>query len=235
MVPGSTLIYGSSLTIATFSPRASRIAPKDAAAMPLPNEDTTPPVTNTKRVIFFKSRVPVATDLSATKGERRRASRLAHLPAPNEAGAAPARRTCLHGLVKPAICHRDEPPAGVNQRHPCALLERHAGLLQETLEDAAGAATHRPQPLAAAARPHDEGRGQRIQVQRPARVILQRQGPCTAGERAVPLAAPLPVERAFARRDGGRGTRWRRRGARAQGEQIPLPLNDRPLPGDLRV
>ena len=51
MVPGSTLMYGSSLTIATLRPRASRIAPSEAAAMPLPNEETTPPVTNTKRVI----------------------------------------------------------------------------------------------------------------------------------------------------------------------------------------
>ena len=50
MVPGSTLMYGSSLTIATLRPRASRMAPREAAAMPLPNEDTTPPVTKTKRV-----------------------------------------------------------------------------------------------------------------------------------------------------------------------------------------
>src|SRR5437763_1857341 len=51
MVPGSTLMYGSSLTIATLSPRASRIAPSEAEAIPLPSEDTTPPVTNTKRVM----------------------------------------------------------------------------------------------------------------------------------------------------------------------------------------
>jgi hypothetical protein len=30
-------------------PRASSIAAKDAEAMPFPNEETTPPVTNTKR------------------------------------------------------------------------------------------------------------------------------------------------------------------------------------------
>ncbi len=51
MVPGSTLMYGSSLTIATLRPRASRMAPSEAAAMPFPNEETTPPVTNTKRVM----------------------------------------------------------------------------------------------------------------------------------------------------------------------------------------
>src|SRR5438132_13199728 len=62
MVPGSTLMYGSSLTIAILRPRASRIAPREAAAMPLPNEDTTPPVTNTKRVIKIFGGLPVAKE-----------------------------------------------------------------------------------------------------------------------------------------------------------------------------
>jgi len=44
-------MYGSSFTMAILRPRASRIAASEAAAMPLPNEDTTPPVTKTKRVI----------------------------------------------------------------------------------------------------------------------------------------------------------------------------------------
>src|SRR4051794_23505267 len=35
----------------TLSPRASRMAPKEAAAMPFPNEETTPPVTQINRVI----------------------------------------------------------------------------------------------------------------------------------------------------------------------------------------
>jgi hypothetical protein len=38
--------------MATFKPRASSVAPSDAAAMPLPNEDTTPPVTNINRVMM---------------------------------------------------------------------------------------------------------------------------------------------------------------------------------------
>jgi len=45
MVPGSTLMYGSSLRIVTFRPRASRIAAREADAIPFPKEDTTPPVT----------------------------------------------------------------------------------------------------------------------------------------------------------------------------------------------
>src|SRR3954447_24175016 len=51
MVPGSTLRYGSSLMRVTLRPRDSRIAASDAAAMPLPSEDTTPPVTKTNLVI----------------------------------------------------------------------------------------------------------------------------------------------------------------------------------------
>src|SRR5690606_15040472 len=38
-------MYGSSFIIVTRRPRASRIAARDAAAIPLPSEDTTPPVT----------------------------------------------------------------------------------------------------------------------------------------------------------------------------------------------
>src|ERR1035441_10775471 len=34
-----------------FRPRDSRMAPSDADAMPLPSEETTPPVTNTNRVM----------------------------------------------------------------------------------------------------------------------------------------------------------------------------------------
>src|SRR3954468_20314816 len=47
MVPGSTLMYGSSLMLVTRMARDSRIAARDAAAIPLPREETTPPVTKT--------------------------------------------------------------------------------------------------------------------------------------------------------------------------------------------
>src|SRR5919197_3230121 len=53
MVPGSTLMYGSSLMLVTRMPRDSRIAARDAAAMPLPREETTPPVTKTYLVIYL--------------------------------------------------------------------------------------------------------------------------------------------------------------------------------------
>ena len=40
-------MYGSSLRWVTRTPREARIAASEAAAMPFPNEETTPPVTNT--------------------------------------------------------------------------------------------------------------------------------------------------------------------------------------------
>src|SRR5690625_7361661 len=51
MVPGSTLMYGSSFIMVTLRPRASRIAAREAEAIPLPKEETTPPVTNMYRVM----------------------------------------------------------------------------------------------------------------------------------------------------------------------------------------
>src|SRR5437773_6910975 len=53
MVPGSTLMYGSSLMLVTRMPRDSRIAAREAAAMPFPREETTPPVTKTYLVIYL--------------------------------------------------------------------------------------------------------------------------------------------------------------------------------------
>src|SRR5882724_6456479 len=44
MVPGSTLRYGSSFCRVTEKPRASSRRPIDAAASPLPSDETTPPV-----------------------------------------------------------------------------------------------------------------------------------------------------------------------------------------------
>src|SRR5215470_19569395 len=45
MVPGSTFRYGSNFIRLTLSPRLSSRHPIEAAARPLPKEDTTPPVT----------------------------------------------------------------------------------------------------------------------------------------------------------------------------------------------
>jgi hypothetical protein len=50
IVPGSTLMYGSNFWSPTLRPRATRRRPIEAAAMPLPSDETTPPVMNTYRV-----------------------------------------------------------------------------------------------------------------------------------------------------------------------------------------
>src|SRR5262245_34845433 len=44
MVPGSTFRYGSNFCRVTVNPRLSSSLPIEAAAKPLPSEDTTPPV-----------------------------------------------------------------------------------------------------------------------------------------------------------------------------------------------
>src|SRR5258708_32855830 len=46
MVPGSTFKYGSNFCSVTRNPRLSSRHPMEAAAMPLPRDETTPPVTN---------------------------------------------------------------------------------------------------------------------------------------------------------------------------------------------
>ena len=56
-------MYGSSLSIVTDRPLLSKRAPNDAEAIPLPNEDTTPPVTNINLVCFF----PIKRPLEAVK------------------------------------------------------------------------------------------------------------------------------------------------------------------------
>src|SRR5579863_7013729 len=50
-------MYGSILSSVTCSPRASSSAPSEAAASPLPNEDTTPPLTKMNLVLLSRSTV----------------------------------------------------------------------------------------------------------------------------------------------------------------------------------
>src|SRR3954471_6325520 len=54
IVPGSTLMYGSNFWTCTFSPRAFSSRPSDAAVIPFPSDETTPPVTKT----YFVGRPP---------------------------------------------------------------------------------------------------------------------------------------------------------------------------------
>src|SRR5690606_12377854 len=65
MVPGSTLMYGSSFIIVTFRPRVSRMDASEAAARPLPSEDTTPPGTKIRGGIWRGSGQPSSTGPTA--------------------------------------------------------------------------------------------------------------------------------------------------------------------------
>src|SRR5580704_4719711 len=64
MVPGSTFRYGSHFWKVTRRPRLSSRQPIDAAATPLPREETTPPVTK----IYFG---PVRKALEILRESRR--------------------------------------------------------------------------------------------------------------------------------------------------------------------
>src|SRR5690348_7878261 len=110
MVPGSTLMYGSSFTIAILRPRASRMAPSEAAAMPFPKEETTPPVTQTNSVM----REPAARDLSTTGRQvnktastARRKKRTDLFARPDEARAAPGFDIRGNRGVDPAVARGD--------------------------------------------------------------------------------------------------------------------------------
>src|SRR3990167_9093387 len=116
MVPGSTLMYGSSLTLVTRMPRDSRIAARDAAAIPLPREETTPPVTKTYLVIYL-----ACAGMGKFTGTR---------PAPQTSPAG--RRAALlrdRALQAAAAAHRSALDRSVERlrRHvdPRALVGRH--------------------------------------------------------------------------------------------------------------
>src|SRR5436190_11751283 len=77
MVPGSTLIYGSSLMLVTRMLRDSRIAAREAAAIPFPRLETTPPVTNTYLVINAKLSVKAGVYRNPPDATNRRGSGVA--------------------------------------------------------------------------------------------------------------------------------------------------------------
>src|SRR6266850_2333074 len=82
MVPASTLMYGSIFCNVTRKPRASNSAPIEAAARPLPSDETTPPVTK----MYFGAKSSSSRDplsdvcfLHGTAGERAVQPRVPHL------------------------------------------------------------------------------------------------------------------------------------------------------------
>src|SRR5436305_337209 len=92
IVPGSMFRYGSNFCTWTLRPRALSSRPSDAATMPLPSADTTPPVTNTYLVGLALIRS------HRFRGERPRAVNLPRLrtPRPSDHRRGSGRRTSSH-------------------------------------------------------------------------------------------------------------------------------------------
>ena len=67
-------MYGSNFCSATFRPRATSSRPIEAAAMPLPSEETTPPVTKMKRVRGRDSGISAITSCPASLATARTAA-----------------------------------------------------------------------------------------------------------------------------------------------------------------
>src|SRR5213078_310492 len=78
IVPASTLMYGSIFCSVTLKPRASRSDPIEAAASPLPNDDTTPPVTK----MYFVATSPSLRKQVSDRVDLRGAVRDAPVQAP---------------------------------------------------------------------------------------------------------------------------------------------------------
>jgi len=64
IVPGSTFRYGSNFCTWMVRPRAFRSRPSDAATIPFPSAETTPPVTKT----YFVGRVLTDFELTSASG-----------------------------------------------------------------------------------------------------------------------------------------------------------------------
>src|SRR5580658_7626741 len=152
-------MYGSSFTMATVRPRASRIAPREAAAMPFPNEETTPPVTKTKRLMGLKGIPPDKNNTCRCAGSTGEQTIKSGGSVPDESQPFGAWRAGLAACVHPEVTGRHQLLAGEQQRQLLALAERNALVLQQTFEGARGSAGPRAQPLAAASGAHRQLRG----------------------------------------------------------------------------
>src|SRR5262249_29370111 len=86
MVPGSTLMYGSSFCMVTRSPRLLSNRPSEEAVSPLPNELVTPPVT---KMCFAKTLPPLESINAALGGST---GRPPHLTVPGAGRRGWARR-----------------------------------------------------------------------------------------------------------------------------------------------
>src|ERR1700752_4083624 len=111
IVPGSTLRYGSNFWSWTRKPRALRSRPSDAATIPLPRAETTPPVTKT----YFGARALTGFQGSSGCGRRllrrgpdERGESRERLRRHGPAHAAEARSVDTQGRLRLPILHGDE-------------------------------------------------------------------------------------------------------------------------------
>src|SRR5438552_2052650 len=94
----------------TLSPRASRMAPKEADAMPLPSEDTTPPVTKTKRLMLATADLfEVRTARNSTGVQVSRSARRRQCPRAMYLACAPGWAAPVHyvGCTASRALHQD--------------------------------------------------------------------------------------------------------------------------------
>src|SRR4029079_19298889 len=173
IVPGSTLMYGSSFIRRTLSPRASRIAPRLAEVIPLPSEETTPPVMKMNRVMSkpggpsgtptgshdlalevrcwlhpdgtakYQKRLALASSVRDGLGQRR-------VVRPNDGPARLVARGA-RAVGYPEIAHGDEVVVSVQKRDARAHPGDDRRLLEPVLERAVVGVRERLEELAAAA------------------------------------------------------------------------------------
>src|ERR1700692_4024555 len=141
-----------------FGPRASRMAPREADAMPLPSEETTPPVTNTNRVMwsppipwstrkklrerkkaYGNNRNSTGVQVSRTRGLRQSTlepiSRLLddNRPAPPTDGETRCARARAPARVQPQVGDGNQGLPGEYQRQRVAHPRQHAEGLTKVL------------------------------------------------------------------------------------------------------
>src|SRR3954447_9509933 len=141
IVPGSMFRYGSNFCTWTFRPRAFSSRPREAATMPFPSAETTPPVTNT----YFVGRSLMG---SSGSGSGLTDVRLGRFPGESPRARNLARARCRpsgHGRHRPGRSSADRRQELLPAEHPLDLVlalrpvergDRRAGLLPRDLLDA---------------------------------------------------------------------------------------------------
>ncbi len=215
MVPASTLMYGSIFWRVTRKPRASSREPIDAAASPLPSEDTTPPVTKMYLVVTASLSFCCARPAPP-------ASACAHW-SPSSRHAATNARSCSLVLIARrggagAVRPGTRPPRGRGARRAHDLVpgeERpHAPAAASRTTRPAGAredrrgARRRPAPRRAAGgagrRSRSAARIARARAAAPGARLRTRRGAAGSARRSCRAARGIAARRRAADRRGAR-------------------------------